>query len=76
LVRQAHGFGRLATAVALAYWFVCLIGLHALPRGYQRQVTSWGRASIFCLALARLAERKVHGVVKFRRRGVEHRRSR
>jgi hypothetical protein len=51
LVRQARRFGRLVTAVVLAYWFVCLIGLHALPRGYQRQVTSWGRASVVRLAL-------------------------
>jgi hypothetical protein len=37
--------------VVLAYGFVGLIGVHALPRGYPRQVTSWGRASIFRLAL-------------------------
>ena len=55
LVRQARHFGRLVTAEALAYWCVCLIGLHALPRGYQRQVTSWGRASVFRLALELLA---------------------
>jgi hypothetical protein len=50
MVQSARRFGRLVTAVVVAYWWTVLVGLRALPRGYARQVLSWGKASVFFLA--------------------------
>ncbi len=51
MVQSARRFGRLVTALVLAGWFVCLVGLGALPRGYRAQVVSWGSMSRFRLGL-------------------------
>lgn len=51
LVQRARRLGRLITALVLAYWFTLLVGLRALPRGYARQVSSWGKVSVFRLGL-------------------------
>ncbi len=51
MVQSARRFGRLVTALILAAWFLCLVGLGALPRGYRQQVVSWGTMSVFRLAL-------------------------
>lgn len=51
LVRSSQRAAMLVNAIVLAYWLLCLVGLKALPKGYQRQVTSWGKASFFRLAL-------------------------
>ena len=51
LVRSSQRAAMLVNAIVLAYWFLCLVGLRALPKAFQRQVTSWGKASFFRMAL-------------------------
>jgi hypothetical protein len=71
---------RLVTGLLVAFWFVCLVGAQALPRGYRQQVVSWGTLSRFRLALEfltwpppdawarldRLLDRLARGIAHFR----------
>jgi hypothetical protein len=42
---------RLITAVALLYWFICLIGIRVNYPEHQAEVSYWGKPSFFFVAL-------------------------
>jgi hypothetical protein len=42
---------RLITAVALLYWFICLIGIRVNYPQHQAEVSYWGKPSFFFVAL-------------------------
>ncbi len=50
-VRAAHRANMLISAVILAYWLICLLGIKGKVERLKARFTSWGKMSFFRIAL-------------------------
>lgn len=61
-VKSADRAGRLITALALLYWFICLTGTRLNHPRHQVEVSYWGKASLFMVAFEMLQAADVAAV--------------